>query len=106
MADSGCISEKSAGGRDEHRNGEEALAANGRKLIMTGLGAEKWRDSRSEKGESSRWSVDPVVSGEVSMTFRSSKPQGEGRKEDKLHTNKNAGQEAFKGRSYETPCSL
>ena len=74
--DSRCISEKSAGGRDEHRSGEEALAGDEGKLIMTRLGAEKRRDSRSEKGESSRGSVDPVVSGEVSKTFRSSKPRG------------------------------
>ena len=39
--DSGRISEKSTGGRDEHRSGEEALAADGGNLIMTGWGGEE-----------------------------------------------------------------
>ena len=52
--------------------------------------------------------MDPAMSGEVSKTFRSSKPQGGGggRKEDKPQISKNAGQEAIKGGPYWTPCSL
>ena len=55
---------------------------------MMGLGAEKRRDSRSEKGESSRGSVDPSVSGEVSKIFKSSKPQEEGGEEGGQFANK------------------
>ena len=95
--DSGRISEKSAGGRDEHRSGEEALAADGRNLIMTGLGAEKRRDSRSEKGERSRGSVDPTLSGEVSKIFRSSKPQGGGGRRTSSKQTRTWGKRLLKG---------
>ena len=41
-----------------------------------GLGAENQRNRRSEKGESSRGSVDHATSREASKTFSSHKTQG------------------------------
>ena len=78
-----CAIERTEGGREEIRKGEEAMATDGGRsgeLIMTGLGTENQRDRRSEKGESSRGSVDSATSREESKTFNSHKTQG-GREE-------------------------
>ena len=78
-----CAIERTEGGRDEIRKGEEAMATDGGRsgeLIMTGLGTENQRDRRSEKGESLRGSVDSATSREESNTFSSHKTQGGGRK--------------------------
>ena len=52
------------------------MAADGGNVIENGLGAEKRDDSRREKGESLRGSVNPIVSGEMSKIRRSRKSQG------------------------------
>ena len=74
-----CNMERIEARRDEKRKGEEALAEDGGlsgELMVTGLGADSQRE-RSEKGESSRGSVDPEGSGEVSKIISSCGTQGE-----------------------------
>ena len=64
---------------------------------MMGPGAEKQRDSRSEKGESLRGSVDPAVSGEVLKTFCLSKTQGGGGKRTSPKQIRTRGKRLLKG---------
>ena len=72
----GRVGEKAAGRGDEPGNGEEAMAADGGKVIEIWLGAEIRDDSRREKGDSSRGSANPIESVVVSKIQRSRKSQG------------------------------
>ena len=76
VGDFGRTGGKSAGQRDEFVNGEEAMAVDGGSLIVNGQGAEKRRESRNEKEESSRGSADLAVSGEGSNIHKSGKLHG------------------------------
>ena len=98
--DFGCNMERIEAGRDEQRKGEEALAEDGGlsgEIMVTGLGADSQRERRSEKEESSKGSVDPEGSGEVSKTISSCGTQGGGGRRSSSKHVRTRGKRLLKG---------